>query len=353
MQTGMTRSTFALLACAALAHAADHKEAPLIAEDPSADIADIYVFTPPGATDSVVLVMTVNPFSAATEGVNFRFSPNVRYRFEVDTDLDGISNRTVTVTFSEDGGAFDINFPGPANDFTGLVTQPTEEPMPNPPIINTGGNGLKAFAGPRDDPFFFDFVGFSRFLAGTGAFSGTDSFAGFNTSAIVIETPLNALTLGATNFAVWGATDRRSVTLRRGSRGQLERELGPWEQVERMGNPAVATALVPAGRKDFYNIGVPADDASDFAADIVASLQSLGTTQENINILASVAVPDTLKIDVTQPSAFPNGRAPADDVIDTLLFFIFNQTPVSDDVQENDVPFMPSFPYLAPPHQPS
>ncbi len=343
----------ALFACAGTAIGADHKEAPLIAEDPSADIADIYAFVPADSPGNLVLVMTVNPFSAPTEGVNFRFSDNVRYRFEIDTDKNGVSDRTISATFDRASGTFDLNFPGSVNDFTGTVTQPTEEPEPNPAVINTGGNGITAFAGPRDDPFFFDFVGFSRFLAGTGSFSGADSFAGFNTSAIVIEAPLNAVTLGDTDFALWGATDRRRVTLRRGSRGQLERELGPWEQIERMGNPAVATALVSAPNKDFYNVGQPADDATDFAGDIVASLQSLGTNQENIDILASVAVPDTLKIDTTQSTAYPNGRKPADDVVDTLLFFIFNQTPVSDDVQMNDVPFSETFPYLAPPNQPS
>ena len=84
----------------------------------------------------------------------------------------------------------------------------------------------------------------------------------------------------------------------------------------------------------------------------MTSLQSLGTNAENIGILASVAVPDTLKVDLSSLSGYPNGRDPDDDVIDTLFFFIFNQTPVSDDVDGNDRPFLDEFPFLAPPHQP-
>ncbi len=341
----------ALLAGAGSVFGADHKEAPLISEDPSADIADVYAFVSPEDPTKVVLAMTVNPFSVPTEGVNFRFSQNVRYRFEIDTDADGVSDRTIAVRMK--GETFNVDFPAGTMDLEGTVTEATEEPEPNAPII-ASRDGIRAFAGPRDDPFFFDFVGFSRFLAGTGGFSGADSFGGFNVSAIVIEAPLGVVSGGKTSFAAWGATDRRRVTLRRGSRDRLEANLGPWEQVERMGNPAVATALIPTGRKDLYNVSEPDDDAGTFAPDIVASLTALGTDSENIGILASVAVPDTLKVDTTQPSAYPNGRALADDVVDTLFFFIFNQPadPVSDGVQSNDVPFAMGFPYLAPPQQP-
>ena len=75
------------------------------------------------------------------------------------------------------------------------------------------------------------------------------------------------------------------------------------------------------------------------------------TDATNIGILASVAVPDTLKLDLTQPIGYPNGRDPDDDVIDTLLFFIFNQVAVSDGVAANDAPFLDVFPFLANPFQ--
>ncbi len=81
-------------------------------------------------------------------------------------------------------------------------------------------------------------------------------------------------------------------------------------------------------------------------------MTAMGTTPDNIDILLSIVVPDTLKLDVTQPSEFPNGRGLTDDVLDTVVFYIFNQVPVSDGVSANDKPFLSVFPFLAPPHQP-
>ena len=334
---------------AAPAFAADHKEAPIVAEDPAADINDFYAFVSPNDPESVVFALTVNPFSAPGQAGSFNFSENVRYRFEIDLNNDGAAEKTIRIEMND--GMFRFKVPG-VDDFDVAITRPTVDTEPNAPVITETPSGIRAFAGPRDDPFFFDGVGFNRFLRNTGTFSGTDSFANFNISAIVLELPLSLVAGEQDTFQAWAASDRRRITLRRSSRGQLERHLSSWQQVDRAGNPAVGTVLIPTGLKDLYNIGLPEDDAMDFAGDIVNSLTGLGTNTENINILASVALPDTLKIDAAAPSGYPNGRAPADDVIDTLLFFIFNQQPVSDGAQSNDVPFLAGFPFLAPPHQP-
>ncbi len=345
---------FAAVALVNTARAADHREAPLIREDATADIADVYAFPNPNDPDWLVLAMTVNPLSVPSENNSYAFSPNVRYTFLIDNNGDAQPDKSVRVTFSDPAMGpqdFSVKVSG-FESFSGEVTPATVEPDPVEPIIVDGPDGMRAFAGQRDDPFFFDVVGFNRFLAGTGGFDGTDGFAGDNVSAIVVELPVHQLAGDSGNLQIWGVTERRLVTLRRAFHGQLEVHFGPWQQVERMGNPAINTALIPLDLKDFFNIGRPADDADEFAAEIVASLQALGTNDENIAILASVAVPDTLKLDPNQDVGYPNGRGLDDDVIDTLLFFIFNQTPVSDMVDGNDRDFLDEFPYLAPPHQP-
>ena len=343
-----------ILIATSLAPAADHREAPLIRQDLAADIADLYVFRAPDDPTRVVLAMTVNGFSAPSENTTYTFSPQVQYSFHVDNTNDGVEDTRIDFTFSDNAdGSQSYNYTVGSN-ISAIqlpVTAPTLEPKPNAPVINANA-GITTFAGQRDDPFFFDVVGFNRFLAGTGAFDGTDGFAGFNTSAIVIELPLNLINGGNTNLQVWATTQRRLATVRRSAEGLLEYSLGPYQQIERMGNPAINTALLPLAKKDLFNIGLPVNDADDFAGDIVASLESLGTNSKNIGILASVALPDTIKFDASVDSAYPNGRAPADDVIDTLLFFIFNQTSVPDGVAMNDQAFLSSFPYLAPPHQP-
>jgi hypothetical protein len=120
--------------------------------------------------------------------------------------------------------------------------------------------------------------------------------------------------------------------------------------------------LVPFARKKEYNRASPQDDAAGkFAADIIATLRSLGTTDVNINALANLGVlkGDILRLDTGIPNtgtnaqaAFPNGRRLQDDVIDTILTVVANGVTLGDSVPTNDVAFRTTFPFLAPPHQP-
>ena len=75
----------------------------------------------------------------------------------------------------------------------------------------TGTSGIKVFAGPRDDPFFFDLNRYKAILAGTAAgFSnpGTDTFAGSNVLSIVIEVP-KTLIAATGNINVWLETKKK------------------------------------------------------------------------------------------------------------------------------------------------
>ena len=78
--------------------------------------------------------------------------------------------------------------------------------------ITAQGNGMKYFAGPRDDPFFFDLGQFRSILAGgASGFNnpGTDTFAGTNVLSLVIEVPKSALGSSSTiNF--WAETKRKN-----------------------------------------------------------------------------------------------------------------------------------------------
>ena len=146
----------------------------------------------------------------------------------------------------------------------------------------------------------------------------------------------------------------------------LEASSGGVRQVDRTATPAVNVALVPFARKDEYNLASPEKDAAGvFAGDIVATLKALGTNDANINILASVAVTngDYLRLNLNTANSgpgggnnasagFPNGRRLGDDVVDTLLFFIANQTPVTDNANVNDVPLLDTFPFFGNAQQP-
>ena len=348
MQTWQQVAGLGLLAAGLPALAADHREAPAISEQPVADINDIYAFRDPADAGTLVLVMTVNPLSDPDFAGSYAFSPGVLYRFGIDNTGDAVFEHNIDIVFGRPSAPgvqrFRARFPDTAV-FAGDVTPPS---TPNDPQIVDGpaGSGISVFAGPRDDPFFFDGVGFNRFRA-TGdpaEFRGIDSFADFNVSAIVVALPVDLVSDGSDQLDISGFTFNR----RPGTFQPVGRAL------DRTGNPGVSTALVPFAQKNRFNRTRPQNDAAIWADILVSSLTDLGTSPDNIGILASAAVPDTLKLDLNQPDGFPNGRLPEDDVIETLFGLIFNGgPPIDDGVDENDEEFLDEFPFLASPFQPA
>lgn len=370
-----------LLIPAPATDAADHGDSPNNANDRAADLGDTYLFLDPTDNSKLVMAMTVQGFIVPGEAVNFGiFDHNVRFRFELETTNDATPDQSIDVTFSEKmtsaatpqtatvNATFFPSFSGPT---TVANLTPTAA---NPTITTDPATGISLFAGTVDDPFFFDIPAFARFVASVNAGSpdpshfqrGRDTFAGYNTLAIVLSIPVarvRALT-GNNLLGVNSRTFRRTTSVvRRPTRGAASQT---FSIVDRAGLPAVNVALIPYARKNEFNLASTEDDAAGrFAADIVASLTRFGTNATNIGILAQIAVAkgDMLRLNLNTPNtgigggtnpgaAFPNGRRLGDDVIDTILFFIANQNALSDNVNANDVPFRDSFPFFAPPQQP-
>ncbi len=166
-------------------------------------------------------------------------------------------------------------------------------------------------------------------------------------------------------------------------------------QVSRLGNPLVNEVVIPLGRKDEFNRTTPDQDARRFGAfvlnpelarvlnllfpglnvpernrtDIVTALLQ-GVPNLNRQVAgANAPAVDTIKLNLgTPPSAtpnrfgvlandvagFPNGRRLTDDVVDIELrvvggFLVGNRLPLGDGVDQNDKPFLATFPYLAEP----
>lgn len=80
------------------AEAASHREAPLIALDPSADNTDVYAFVSydnanlarDAASRRVTFIMNVNPGQDPSDGPNyFNFDDTVRYAINIDNNTDG------------------------------------------------------------------------------------------------------------------------------------------------------------------------------------------------------------------------------------------------------------------------
>ena len=337
-----------LLAAAVPALSADHRDAPGISERPTADINDVYAFLAPDDPDQLVLVMTINPVSDPGFAPTYAFWPNVLYRFTIYTDSAARRERRINVVFSTVSGgeqSLRARFPG-GIVVTGDATPPSVGTEPNEPIINDGpaGSDIQVFAGQSDDPFFFDLVGFNRFRAGAGGFTGDDTFLGLNVSVIVVQFPVDLVTNGQRNIQISGFTfPRLGGTF-----------LPAGRPLDRMGNPVVNTVFIPSAQKNRFNRSLPRDDEANFGDTIRATLDALGTSDANSAAIQGLVIPDTLKLSL-DPNAggFPNGRRLDDDVIDASLNLVFAGTtgPLTDNVDQNDVPFLPLFPYVAPAHQ--
>ncbi|HXV43528.1 MAG TPA: DUF4331 family protein, partial [Anaerolineae bacterium] len=163
--------------------AASHREAPLISQDPGADITDFFMFRSyeSGKDDKVVLIMDVIPGEEPSSGPNYwNFDPGVRYEFHIDNDADGKADdvefyiqfetklrgtiadaglglrQEYNVTMARDGNNRRI-----AEDLLAVPSNVGPRTMPDYEGLAAQGiydldNGIRIFAGQRDDPFYID-----------------------------------------------------------------------------------------------------------------------------------------------------------------------------------------------------
>jgi hypothetical protein len=330
--------------------AADHRDAPTVDDYSAIDINDVFMFRdPPCKTTSCgskdfVMVLSTQAVADPKFGPSYHFQSNALYRLNFSTTplaiKNGIPTKSIDIVFSPFGNNASCPAPKPLCQtfraifpnkivVEGPVTLGTASATPNQPIVTTKGR-ISVFAGPREDPFFFDLVGFNRFIADFNSqttkpvphfdlFTGVDSFLGKNINAIVLEFPISMLLpAGSTKLAAWAVTYLGDV----GTGFDLD-------QIDRMGNPAVNTALIPAPLKDAFNFGIPANDKRDFASTIAATAIRYGVNQTTVlPALATAAIPDTLKFDTKLADGYlqvpPNGRQLGDRTTDFLLSLLFN-----------------------------
>src|SRR5439155_15357446 len=143
--------------------ASDHKDSALLAADHAADIADVYTFKSPVNPDNVVLVMTVSGFIPPSDASTTFFDPNVLYQWKIDNSGDAVEDLVIQAFVTGTGGHKVMHIGGPAAP---RVTEATSRVIDGPetttvPVTNGASpiiasrNGMTAFAGVRDDPFFF------------------------------------------------------------------------------------------------------------------------------------------------------------------------------------------------------
>ena len=293
--------------------------------------------------------------------------------------------------------------------FVGPVSMPNYSALAQSAIQNLPG-GYKVFVGPRDDPFFvdlaavFDLLSIRRLPGSKG--KGVDGVGGFNVMSIVMQVPKTALTkdgaapdaaLNNHIIGIWDTAERAQTRVLNGD-GTMSNS-GPEVQVSRLGMPLVNELVIPLGKKDFFNASEPQNDVANFGASVVdpepakllTALFGIATPPAPRNDIVAVfatgvaglnqpagvspgemlrlnmaiapaVLPARLGVLAGDVAGFPNGRRLADDVVDIELRVVagvlvpgFNVAPnnqLGDGVDQNDMPFLPYFPYVAPPQNP-
>jgi hypothetical protein len=284
-------------------------------------------------------------------------------------------------------------------------------------------NGISVFAGTVDDPFFidlgatFDTVNYRTLASGVpGVLTdeedaaktnfASDTVSGYAVNTIALEVPIDLLTSTgkiepatspAATIGIWGTTSRPGITVRRSP--NPARNIGPYRQVQRMGNPLINELLIGIGYKDRWSMEQPKNDQQfaaffldppivhvveaiyggalkvppaprtdllplvTYAAPIAAPGTPAGPIADLLRL--NTGVPPTPEDHASRlgliggdPAGYPNGRRLFDDVVDITLRVAvggvlipkFNKFPnnhLGDGVNVNDAQFRTEFPYLA------
>lgn len=131
------------------AWAANHREAPLTALDPKADITDFFAFRSYGEDEgnTVTFILAVDPLLEPANGPNyFPFDPEILYSVKVDNDHDGEANIVFNLRFETE-----IRAPGVFTGFVGAgngLLAPANSPPPVAPGTPIVPPAITALDGP-------------------------------------------------------------------------------------------------------------------------------------------------------------------------------------------------------------
>ena len=291
------------------AGASSHREAPLIAGDPSADNTDLYAFVSPDDPASVTLISSWIPFEEPNGGPTFYpWADDTRYNIKIDNDGDALPDITYTWIFDTvtrnpgqflyntgpvtsiddpdlnvyqtydlietvegqapvallgDGdGVHDPTDPISAPSLVGPASMPDYAPLMAQATIPLPGGG-QTYAGQSDDAFFLDLRVFDLLYGGDLSEVGEDTLAGYNVNTIALEVPKSELAGQGDATAnpvigIWSTTDRRSS---RAANGEGDTS-SAFVQVSRLGNPLVNEVVFPLALKDAFNSISPDMDAT-------------------------------------------------------------------------------------------
>lgn len=195
--------------------AADHIDSPAVTNQ-SSDITDVYAFRGADANNLVFVANTQGLLSPSATGAA-KFDANTLIEFNVDNNNDNVEDLVIQAIY--DGSKMKFYGPvapsekGTRSRLEGSVTaEVAVTAYGSTAVTATGSNGIKVFAGPRDDPFFFDLDQFKKVIGGTATgFNnpGNDTFKGTNVLSIVVEVPKTLLGASTGKVNLWVETKKK------------------------------------------------------------------------------------------------------------------------------------------------
>jgi hypothetical protein len=226
----------------------------------------------------------------------------------------------------------------------------------------------KVFVGQRKEPFFiavgkaFDLINLNPLGPEVGG--NNNDLEAKNVSTIAVELPIDCITVaGEPVVGAYTTASVRQARLINGTPGTglytASKEGGPWAQVSRLGMPLVNELVIGMTDKDKFNASKPNGDSqfADYVTNptLPALIESLFPSAvaptnfprtdlvtvflkgiEGVNQPKAVVASEMLRLNTTTPptaaaaqnplgvaggdlAGFPNGRRPADDVVDLSL----------------------------------
>jgi hypothetical protein len=361
----------------------DHISGPRALAEPITDITDVYAFPSPERPGHIVLVLNTLPFAPP----DARLSDGLIYRFRVRPLVPREpSEYRALFGVTDEEFVIDCVFSEPSvSEQAGQCSTSSGDVVSFAVDDENGGEGagVRVFAGPRWDPFFFDApAGLKTIETGELAFTdpGSIFLDGKNVLTVVAEVDCSRFFDGTALVGVVAETL---------TRGTLNVRL------ERVGRPEVKNMLLAPMQFDLVNRDLEIRDIYNMEDGFHLASTYLGAYRARLNAnlafwdgldgeirwqpdgegkhpLTDLFLADFLVVDVEKPYAENGsfleierayrssqehetcgGRALNDDVMDTFFTLIVNggDGPViRDGVDQATRPGSRTFPYLAPPN---
>ncbi len=313
----------------------DHQDSPLTVGRPGADISDVYVYPSPTNRANVVLAMNVHPLIPSGQASTVFFDPGVMYQFKIGKGNNFTEDSVIQFKASGVGPNQQITMYGPAapnligtrSTFVGATGN-----IPFNKVANLS-NGVVAFAGPREDPFFFDLSQFFKIIpdrnfknqpnpppptATCFRKDAQDFLLGYNVLNLTVEMPRAMLAYPngqLSKINVWATaslpandadaqpnapiTSPQDVTRNAGTRSGTDTSSNvAYVQIERLARPAIKEATENFKDHDATNRSTITDDKvlqdsiRYFAKNVAGRSDAVATA------LVNVLTPDAIQADL-------------------------------------------------------